>query len=240
VEVHPAPQMLCRVPKQPQPAQLRGDREMPPQGGETEQEVLELGLIFPVWARSSFYPLCLGMAFCHPPACWVSVTCPRWVTGTRAAAPATHRVPEDSSPPSCSGRCQGTASACALWIGPSPCRPSDARRTGGLQDISVSPHCPLPRSKGRSAGGGWVGIGVGWGCLSLLTRVGVEAPGGELERGVVAAPAGLVGVVTAALHGELIQPGAVGALVPDGGKRSPHRAGVRHHLQGTPASRGRG
>lgn len=57
---------------------------------------------------------------------------------------------------------------------------------------------------------------------------------------MVAAPAGLVGVVTAALHGELIQPGAVGALVSDGGKRSPHRAGVCHHLQATPAGRGGG
>lgn len=30
VEIHPSPQMLCRVPEQPQPAQLTRDTEMPP------------------------------------------------------------------------------------------------------------------------------------------------------------------------------------------------------------------
>lgn len=91
-------------------------------------------------------------------------------------------------------------------------------------------HHPLCSSRERSAGGVLGILG--------LTRVSVEAPGGQLERGVVAAPAGLIGVVAAALHGELIQPGAVGPLVPDGGERSPHGAGVCHHLQATPASRG--
>lgn len=108
--------------------------------------------------------------------------------------------------------------------------------------------CSKPRqsplsvpSSGDEKGRCWAGF---WGWegarshLTPLTRVGVEAPGGELERGVVAAPAGLVGVVAAALHGELVQPGGVGALVPDGGKRPPHGAGVRHHLQAAPAGDG--
>lgn len=123
-----------------------------------------VGAYLPSFSKELFlHPLlCLGRGFCHPPACWVSVTCPRWVTGTRAAAPASRRAPGDSSPPSCSGRYQGTASACALWIGPAPCRPSDARRTGGLQDIPISPHRSLLRSRGHSAGGvfwHWCGMG---------------------------------------------------------------------------------
>lgn len=186
--------------------------------------------------------LCLGKGFCHPPVCWVSATCPRWATGTRAVALATRRAPGDSSPLSCSGRYRGTASACALWIGLALCHLSDARRTGGLQDIPISSHqChPPPPEVWGTHLRVFFGIAVRRGHPPLLTRVGVEAPGRELERGVVAAPAGLVGIVTAALHGELIQPGAVGALVPNGGKRSPHRACVRHHLRATPASRGGG
>lgn len=188
------------------------------------------GAYLPGFAKELFlcFPLRLGRDLRHPPACWVSVTCPRWVTGTRADALATPPVPGDSSPRSCSGRCQGTAGACALWTGPAPC-PSGAPRTGGLQDTHVSPHHhPVCSSSAGGVFGGFFG----------LTRVSVEAPGGQLERGVVAAPAGLVGVVAAALHGELVQPGAVGPLVPDGGERSPHGAGVCHHLQATPASRG--
>lgn len=104
--------------------------------------------------------------------------------------------------------------------------PSDRWPAGHPRQSPAPP--PLQQLRSGGVFGGFLG----------LTRVGVEAPGGQLERGVVAAPAGLVGVVAAAFHGELIQPGAVGPLVPDGGERSPHGAGVCHHLQETPASRG--
>lgn len=113
-----------------------------------------IGVYLPGFGKELFlcFPLCLGRGLCHLPACWVSVTCPRWVTGTHAAAPVTPRVPGDSSPRSCSGRCQGTAGACALWIGPAPCL-SGAPRIGGLQDAHVSPHYTLCSSRECSAGG---------------------------------------------------------------------------------------
>lgn len=134
-----------------------------------------VGVYLPRFGKKLFLrlPLCFGRGFCHPPACWASATCPRWVTGTRAAALATRHAPGDSSPRSCSGRYRGTASACALWIGPAPCRLSDARRTGGLQDIPVSPHHPLPRSGGCSAGVlgfFWHWCGMGSAALAHLSR----------------------------------------------------------------------
>lgn len=149
-ETHPCPQMLCRVLKQPQPAQGCHHEEM------RQFRAPRIGAYLPGFGMEQLlcFPLCLGRDLCHPPACWVSVTCPRWVTGTRAAAPVTPPAPGDSSPRSCSGRCQGTAGACALWIGPAPC-PSGAPRTGGLRDAHVSPTIPSAAAGNTLLQGFW-------------------------------------------------------------------------------------
>lgn len=161
----PSPHHTAGHTGHPQPTSATpGDTDRCHHREERHRRAPTTGAHLPSFGRELCFKasFCISEGFLHPPACWVSATCPRWVTGTRAAAPGTRRAPGDSSPPNCSGRCRGTASACALWIGPAPCRPSGARRTCGLQQTpSVPALHPQQRGREGTLLGWFLGMGKG-------------------------------------------------------------------------------
>lgn len=71
-----------------------------------------------------------------------------------------------------------------------------------------------------------------------LTRVRIQAVGWQPQGGMVASAPWLVGIFTATLHGELLQPWGIWTLISNCRKWASHRTRVCYHLERKKKSRG--